>query len=101
MSDLQRAFDAAVLDQIKRTRKEVPGYTPSYFGQMVAERGGVQATRDLLQPTNRPHSGYTRLWMADRLDLTVEYLVAKDPRWTDLFTEAERAEARKRLDDVS
>ena len=74
------------------------GYYPSYFLQMVNERGGLAAAKQLLGSSD-PASGLTRLWEEQRLDISVEALVLRKP-WSTLFTDAELAEASRRLEDL-
>lgn len=72
------------------------GYRPTYFIQMVNELGGVGAARRLLS-TDNIQAGLTRLWKMDRLDLSVEAHVLREP-WKDLFSDDERREALERLE---
>ena len=74
------------------------GYHPTYFLQMVAERGGLPAAKQLLGSSD-PASGFVRLWEEQRLDLSVEALALREP-WNALFTDVELAEARRRLEDL-
>lgn len=73
-------------------------YNPQRFRQMVYESGGVYAVKQLL---NAPElsDGFSRLWEASRLDLTVEACAIKD-EWSCLFSDAELATARHRLQDL-
>jgi hypothetical protein len=48
--------------------------------------------------SNQVSDGFTALWDARRLDLTVEALIL-EPEWLRLFTDQEREVARKRLCD--
>lgn len=75
-------------------------YNPHYFSQMMADLGPLDACKKLLK--SGPHykqSGFSKLWEAGRLNLSVE-AIALSSEFTHLFTEQERATARKRLDDV-
>ena len=74
------------------------GYYPNYFLRMVAEQGGLSAAKQLLGDS-RVSSGFERLWKERRLDLSVEALVLLEP-WNSLFTDAELAVARHRLDEL-
>ncbi len=74
------------------------GYRPTRFLQMVNERGGLAAAKDLLR-ASRPAEGLTILWEHQRLDLSVEALVCDHP-WRPLFTRDEMASAEKRLKDL-
>ena len=71
---------------------------PTRFLQMVDSQGGVATARQLLAATDIS-DGFSRLWEAGRLDLTVEAVVLRD-RWRPLFTPGELEIARRRLADV-
>ncbi len=73
-------------------------YRATRYLQMVTERGGLQAAKDLLR-SDRYTEGLTELWKHGRLDLSVEALVLKEP-WSSLFTEEELARARRRHKDL-
>lgn len=62
---------------------------------MVSDQGGYETARTLLHAP-KVSDGYTALWERKRLDLTVEALILK-AEWRDLFSNAEREIARKRL----
>lgn len=67
---------------------------------MVQVHGGKGAA-DRLLATGNPSSGFTELYLRgkDNLRISVEYLVLQNP-WRALFTEDQRAVARKRLREV-
>lgn len=90
-----RAFHQAMLDGCIQLQQEI-GYNPARFRQMVAEHGGVEAAKQLLRGPGTS-DGFTRLWEAKRLNLSVEFFVVL-PEYADLFTEEERSEARRRLE---
>jgi hypothetical protein len=73
------------------------GYNPSYFVQMIDERGALGACRKLIND-DTPSEGFTKLWELKRLDLTVEAVALRSP-YKALFTQADRLKARRRLDD--
>lgn len=62
---------------------------------MVHEHGGVGAVRLLLKSENF-QSGLTTLWEIGKLDYSIEAAVL-NPKWATLFTEAEKAVAKRRL----
>jgi hypothetical protein len=64
---------------------------------MLHDHRGL-GTAQILLHSQSVSDGYTALWERNRLDLTVEALVLQ-PEWHDLFTDEERATARKRLQD--
>lgn len=77
-----------------RLQREI-NYNPTRFRQMVADHGGVGASQHLLHGPDAS-DGFTTLWEANRLDLSVEAHVLL-PRFAHLFTERERRTARFRL----
>jgi hypothetical protein len=88
-------FDHAMLEIYRRAKDEA-GYTASIFFRMLAERGGVETAKALIN-ANNPSDGYTRLYELGRLDLTVEALVVDNEKWHHLFTPQEVEKARARL----
>ena len=74
------------------------GYRPTQFRRLVTEEGGLGAARLVLHGTN-PSGGFNELVRCNRLELSMEALVTKEP-WCQLFTPEELGQARKRLADV-
>lgn len=95
MTDLEFQFNAEMYRVIKDSREA--GYNPSYFAQMVDDRGGLATARKLIMD-DTPSDGFTKLWEMQRLDLSVE-AVALERRFAPLFTQAARMKARRRLED--
>ena len=93
-SELERAFDAAMMDIYRRALSEA-GYKATRFLQMLHEHRGIETARILLH-AETVSEGYTSLWERHRLDLTVEAMILHE-EWYDLFTTAEREIARRRL----
>jgi len=81
--------------QVYEQAKSECGYTATRFHNMVANRGGLQAAKTLLN-SNTYSEGLTRLWEEKRLDISMEATVLKDP-WRKLFTDEELSTARKKL----
>ncbi len=79
----------------ERAAREI-GYRPTYFLNMLRERGGVATAAALLQPRGAVPEGFTRLALEQRLDLSVEHLVLQEP-WCRLFDEDVLTVARRRL----
>lgn len=96
MQELERRFHSDMV-AIHATAKRELHYNASRFLQMVSERGGLEAARQLLHVCT-VSEGFTTLWERSRLDLSVEAHVLK-PEYTELFTEDERLVARQRLDE--
>lgn len=94
---LEKDFHEAMLNIYHSALKEC-GYRATRFLQMVNERGGLQAAKDLLHSSGYSE-GLTTLWEHKRLDLSMEALVLRDP-WSQLFAEEERSTARRRLDEL-
>lgn len=76
--------------------KRDAGYNPTYFLAMVAEHGPAEASRRLIR-SKEASDGFTRLWEAGRLDMTVEAM-ALLPWYAGLFDDDDRELARRRLD---
>jgi hypothetical protein len=72
-------------------------YNPTRFARMVSEHGGVETARRLLNGRDASE-GFTTLWERRRLDLSVEASVLL-PWFEALFSDGERAVARRRLTD--
>ena len=94
MTDVERRFGEAMLATCREAKKI--GYTPSVFLRMLNENGAMQTARQLIN-ASQPSSGYTRLWMLGRLDLSVEAIVHDNPEWHSLFTRDELDRCKKRL----
>lgn len=94
MNRLEDKFHDAMLD-LYRVAKTACRYDGRAFLGMLSTDGGVQTAHKLLCDQAIQY-GFTQLYLCGRLDLTVEYLVL-DQRFKSLFSEAERAEARRRL----
>ncbi|MHB8128475.1 MAG: hypothetical protein ACYDEX_05720 [Mobilitalea sp.] len=82
---------------IYKTAKNELGYNASRFIQLVSEKGGVQAAKQLIMKEGGT-DGFTTLWQYHRLDLSVEAHVIRD-EYRGLFTDEERLICQKRLDE--
>lgn len=93
-------FHAAMLAIYDAALRLKPPYRATLFLRMVQEHGGKGAA-DRLLATGDPSSGFTELYLhgKDNLKISVEYFVLQNP-WRELFTEDQRAVARKRLKEV-
>jgi hypothetical protein len=92
--DTERAFDRDIVEAAKRLKSEI-NYNPTRFMQMVGELGGVAAASRLLEADNGA-DGFSTLWAARRLDLSVEAF-ALLPWYRDLFTDGQVECAARRL----
>lgn len=94
MSTLEKQFENEMLG-IYRTAKKECGYNAVRFLQLVSEKGGLAAAKQLINKTGGT-DGFTTLWEHHRLDLSVEAHVLK-PEYAELFTEEEKDICRNRL----
>lgn len=94
VEDLERRFDAAMMEIYERAGREL-GYWATRYLQLVRARGGLGAARHLLH-ARATSDGYARLRDEGRLDLTVEAYVLR-PEFAPLFTAEEIGLARHRL----
>lgn len=78
------------------TAKRDIGYTATRFMQLVAQKGGLQAAKQLIAKDEGTY-GFGVLWEKNRLDLSVEALVLK-PEYVTLFSDAERIVCKNRLE---
>ncbi|MBD1822881.1 HNH endonuclease [Cyanobacteria bacterium FACHB-DQ100] len=76
------------------------GYWAHRYLQRVKRVGGLQAAKDWLKPKSNPTRGLQKLVEINRLDLSLEALVLRQP-WSALFTSEELSVAQKRLNTVS
>ena len=97
-TDRELAFHGAMVDLYVRAKREA-NYNATYFLQMISDDqlGGYRTAKQLIHTTT-PSLGYEALYDRGRLDLTVEAVILR-PEWADLFTDEERAIARRRLTD--
>ena len=94
---LEKQFEQEML-RIYEEEKSQIGRQANYFFQAISELGGFETARVLLEKPH-PSEGFADLWKANRLDLTVEALVLREP-WRQLFEDRHLAIAEKRLKDA-
>ena len=94
---LETEFHGA-MEEIYRRAKEEAGYNAKVFRRMVAEHGGPETARRLIN-ARTVSVGYTELWKRGRLNLTVEAKVLETPRFHPLFTKEELEVCRQRLNE--
>ncbi len=94
MTDLEKSFEQD-MREIYAVAKRECGYNATRFLQLVGEKGGLLAAKQLI---NKPSGteGFTTLWEHGRLDLSVEAHVLK-PKYESLFSQEERQLCRDRL----
>lgn len=95
MSDLEKSFDAAMLDIFRKAKQEA-GYNASRFFQMLTDHGGLDTARILIH-ADTVSDGYSALWERGRLDLTVEALIYDNSGFHPLFSAEEMEIVRERL----
>ena len=93
--ELENDFTKALEGTIKAAKNA--GYNPSHFSQMLAEFGGVETAKRLLA-SSKAQEGLNKLWELNLLPESMEAIVIQE-KYQPIFTEEERAEARKRLKD--
>ena len=96
MTDLEKRFDRA-MREIYVTAKRECGYNATRFLQLVSEKGGLVAAKQLISKPGGTE-GFTTLWQCRRLDLSVEAHVLK-PEYESLFTDEECRMCRERLEE--
>lgn len=74
------------------------GYIATYFLQMLEEHGGCETAKRLLAKSE-PQTGLFELWRLNLLHESMEAVVLQE-RYKPLFTEAELAEAHRRLEEL-
>ncbi len=94
MTELEKRFDRDMRD-IYITAKRECGYNATRFLQLVSEKGGLAAAKQLISKPGGTE-GFTTLWQCGRLDLSVEAHVLK-PEYESLFSDEERRMCRERL----
>ena len=94
MTDIERKFNIA-MREIYETAKREFGYNATRFMQLVAEKGGVAAAKQLISKDGGT-DGFATLWEHGRLDLSVEAHVLKS-EYAELFSDDERRMCEERL----
>lgn len=96
---LEAQFHEEMLAVYQQVGNET-GYWAKRYLQRVRRVGGFQAAKGWLKPKSSPTSGLQKLAERNRLDLSFEALVLRQP-WSSLFTSEELHTAQKRLNIVS
>lgn len=95
-ANLKAKFHEAMLEVYRVAAEH--GYYATRFKQLVDNRGGVGAAKWLLAKEG-VQDGLTKLWELGLLAHSTEAVVLQE-RFRPLFTEAERQEARRRLESL-
>lgn len=92
--DAEKRFNSDMQQIYIRAKKELK-YNPSRFIQLVSEKGGLSAAKELIAKDGGTY-GIEVLWEHKRLDLSVEAHVLK-PEYRELFCDKEIEICRNRL----
>lgn len=94
MDFIEKKFNADMQEIYIRAKKELK-YNANRFMQLVVEKGGLQAAKQLIAKEGGTY-GFEVLWENNRLDLSVEAHVLK-PEYSTLFSDEEKEICRNRL----
>lgn len=95
MGLLENKFNEDMKNIYFAAKREL-GYTATRFMQLVSQKGGVQAAKQLIAKEGGTY-GFEVLWENKRLDLSVEALVLR-PEYESLFSDEERKLCKDRLE---
>lgn len=90
MDKLAHQFEEELKVKMHRAKKEC-NYNPTRFNQMIAQYGGVETAKRLIDSaiqTGNTSDGFTTLLLCNRLDLTMEHSVCKQ-EYASLFSETQ------------
>ena len=94
-NDLEKRFSQALEGTVLAAKNA--GYYPSYFSQMLSKYSGVQTAKRLLS-SSKTQEGLDKLWELGLLSESMEAVVMQEC-FKSLFTDEERGEALKRLQE--
>ena len=97
MDRLEKEFNEDMLQIYIRAKKEIK-YNATRFLQLVNEKGGLQAAKQLIAKEGGS-DGFRVLWENNRLDLSVEAHVIK-PEYMPLFSKEEIDNCKRLLEKV-
>ena len=97
MKSLADQFDFQMLQVYENAKDQ--DYYAIYFKGMLDQYGGLETAKRLLAKS-QPQTGLFRLWELRMLDSSMEALVIQE-RFSDLFSDDEIEEARKRLAELN
>jgi 5-methylcytosine-specific restriction enzyme A len=96
MENLEKQFYHAMIGVYENAKDHE--YFATYFKRMIDQYGGFDAAKRLLAKPGI-QEGLMKLWELGCLDQSMEALVIQD-RFHALFTNAEIAEAHRRLEEL-
>ena len=91
---LENQFNAEMQNIYLTAKKEI-GYNATRFLQLISEKGGLKAAKQLIAKDGGTY-GFEVLWEHNRLDLSVEAHVLKE-KYSELFSDEEKEMCRNRL----
>lgn len=94
---LEKEFTNELFDDIRVMKKEI-NYIPTIYIRMINEYGAIKAVKQLIFKDDNT-TGFTKLWLSRRLDLTCEAKVIK-PKYAPLFTQDEVNKCREKLEKL-
>lgn len=94
---LEKEFEQAMVEAIKESKEH--GYYPTRFEEKMERKGAVPYAKELIR-SGELQDGLLRLKKMNRLDLSIEHLVANETKFAELFTPEERKAAEWRLEQV-
>lgn len=97
--ELETELDAAMNEIYHRLKAEAK-FDAVYFFNLLSTLGGIK-TAKILFATEQPTEGFKNIAERNRLDLTVEALVLKIPKFQTLFNASELKNASDRLDQFN
>ncbi len=96
---LEEQFHEEMIGVYKNTGRET-GYWARRYLQKVRRVGGLQVAHDLLKPTKDLAKGLQTLVEKNRIDLSVEALVLRNP-WSSFFSSEELKVAQERINLIA
>lgn len=96
MTDLKEQFHHAMIGVYQNAKEH--DYFATYFKRMLDDYEGVETAKRLLAK-QEIQAGLMKLWEMELLSQSMEALVIQE-RFKPLFTEAEIAEANRRLEEL-
>ena len=96
MTELENQFHHAMIGVYQNAKEH--DYFATYFKRMLDDYEGVETAKRLLAK-QEIQAGLIKLWELKLLSQSMEALVIQE-RFKPLFTDAEIAEARRRLEEL-
>lgn len=94
---LEKEFEQAMVEAIRESKQH--GYYPTRFEEKMERLGAVAYAKELVK-SGELQDGLLRLEKMNRLDLSVEHLVANETKFAELFSQEEKDAAKWRLKQV-